>query len=124
MQQGERAKGFLILSVRSTRLEGRGSPFSRIFSSPSSFETPPSISGLPEIDVHIRKSGKPDLRAAQDEGEENNAIMCIIAKTILHTMPLLPGVTTADIRISSCFTHSVHKIDDHRLRAGQGRADH
>ncbi|MBG0793605.1 dNTP triphosphohydrolase [Methylocystis sp. H62] len=34
----------------------------------SSFETPPSISGLPEIDIQIRKSGKPDLRAApQDE---------------------------------------------------------
>jgi len=34
----------------------------------SSFETPPSISSLPEIDIQIRKSGKPDLRAApQDE---------------------------------------------------------
>ncbi|MGJ0504353.1 MAG: dGTP triphosphohydrolase [Methylocystis sp.] len=34
----------------------------------SSFETPPSISGLPEIDIQIRMSGKPDMRAApQDE---------------------------------------------------------
>jgi len=37
----------------------------------SSFETQPSISGLPEIDIQIRKSGKPDLRAApQDEAPE------------------------------------------------------
>ncbi len=67
-------KGFLILrSVRSTRLEGRGSRRLRMFSSPSSFETASSISGLPEIGTKMRKSGKPDLRAPpQDEGEENN----------------------------------------------------
>jgi hypothetical protein len=29
----------------------------------SSFEAAASISGLPEIDIQTRKSGKPDLRA-------------------------------------------------------------
>jgi hypothetical protein len=39
----------------------------------SSFETPPSISGLPEIDIKFASRGKRDLQAApQDEGEENN----------------------------------------------------
>jgi len=40
----------------------------------SSFETPPSISGLPEIDIQIRKSGKPDLRAAPQDEEPRVAV--------------------------------------------------
>ncbi len=41
------------------RLEGWAAP---------PFETPPLISGLPEISTNMRMSGKPDLRAApQDE---------------------------------------------------------
>ncbi|RNJ50329.1 dGTP triphosphohydrolase [Methylocystis hirsuta] len=55
----ERAKPASRRTRESAESEAHGS---------SSFETPPSISGLPEIDIQIRKSGKPDLRAApQDE---------------------------------------------------------
>jgi len=59
----------MLRSAQRVRLEARGRTARAAIS--SSFETPPSISGLPEIDIKFASRVNRDLRAApQDEEVE------------------------------------------------------
>ena len=72
-------QGFLILrSERSSRLEGRENRSYQIGLRPRASRRA-SISGVPEIAIKMRKSGKPDLRSL---------LSMRVRKTILHPTPL------------------------------------